>query len=385
MRGLVRTLCAAGAIAILASARLAASAASPVPLTLATDPAPRPAAAYFDGTAFGASAGPITASGYTVAPQNFASPYGPPRARATDLRDFAARVSLSPVLALDLGYGLDDTGRFTRDDFGAQAFDGLFLSASALTSAYAPIGSYASYVGGSLNVANNVRVHVGTASYTPDRNGFAFQTFDTIGQPVGAFLDYSARTASSIMAGVSFDVARWGGFDATVARTNERPGLLGADIDSTALNLSAHVKFGDGWVTTASYGQALSKLDVKSPAITITPSDDALHRPSYALAIAKHGVFGDDSLGLSVSQPLPTDQGTNTFATIDNAQTAPVFVGRDHLLDNLKPETDIEVGYVTTFLDGSVALQTNAAYQMNFAGQNGTNSVSLLSRAKIKF
>ena len=49
------------------------------------------------------------------------------------------------------------------------------------------------------------------------------------------------------------------------------------------------------------------------------------------------------------------------------------------------PETDIEVGYVTTFLDGSLALQTNASYQMNFAGQTGANSVSLLSRARIKF
>jgi hypothetical protein len=47
--------------------------------------------------------------------------------------------------------------------------------------------------------------------------------------------------------------------------------------------------------------------------------------------------------------------------------------------------TDIEVGYVTTFLDGSLALQTNASYQMNFAGQTGANSVSLLSRARIKF
>ena len=36
-------------------------------------------------------------------------------------------------------------------------------------------------------------------------------------------------------------------------------------------------------------------------------------------------------------------------------------------------------------LDGSVALQANASYQMNYAGQNGANAVSLLSRARIKF
>ena len=48
-------------------------------------------------------------------------------------------------------------------------------------------------------------------------------------------------------------------------------------------------------------------------------------------------------------------------------------------------ETDFSVGYVTNFLDGAVALQTNAAYQTNAQGQRGATSVSLLSRAKIKF
>lgn len=234
-------------------------------------------------------------------------------------------------------------------------------------------------------VGNNVRVHLGAASYTQDRSAFTFETFDAIGQPVGALLNYGERTASSLMAGVSWNFARWGGVDATTARTSERPSLLGTNFDSSTLNLSAHVKFGDGWVTTASYGEALSKLDVKQSALSLTPSVDPLHRPSYAFAIAKHGVFGDNSLGLSVSQPMAADQNASAFATVDGGQSAPVFIGRDHLLDDLKPETDIEVGYVTTFLDGSVALQTNAAYQMNFAGQSGTNAVALLSRAKIKF
>ena len=49
------------------------------------------------------------------------------------------------------------------------------------------------------------------------------------------------------------------------------------------------------------------------------------------------------------------------------------------------PETDIQVGYVTNFLNGAVALQTNAAFQTNYQGQPGATSVALLSRAKIKF
>ena len=49
------------------------------------------------------------------------------------------------------------------------------------------------------------------------------------------------------------------------------------------------------------------------------------------------------------------------------------------------PESDFQLGYITNFMDGAVALQTNAAYQTNFQGQPGATSVSLLSRAKIKF
>jgi hypothetical protein len=66
-------------------------------------------------------------------------------------------------------------------------------------------------------------------------------------------------------------------------------------------------------------------------------------------------------------------------------QGRPQFFSRSNMLEGTTPETDIEVGYVTTFLDGSLALQTNAAYQMNVAGQNGATSVQLLSRARIKF
>ena len=40
---------------------------------------------------------------------------------------------------------------------------------------------------------------------------------------------------------------------------------------------------------------------------------------------------------------------------------------------------------MTTFMDGALALQANAGYQMNVAGLGGTNAVSVISRAKINF
>ena len=54
-------------------------------------------------------------------------------------------------------------------------------------------------------------------------------------------------------------------------------------------------------------------------------------------------------------------------------------------LSNRAEETDFQLGYVTNFLDRAVALQANAGYQTNTQGQPGATSVSLLSRAKIKF
>jgi len=382
MRGVAKIFCAAaGAAFCLAGLASAADSTRPksVAFTLAGQLSDRPASAYLSGIPFAASAGPVSASGVVLTRTNFDSAYGPPAPRSVDLRDFATSVSLAPEIALNLGYQLDDAGRFVRTDFSG-AFDGLFLSPSATGSDVSPTGGRASYVGGTWLLADELKLNFGAASYAPQQSVDPFDSFSTIGKPVGALVDYGSRTANSLMAGVSWDFARWGGLDVTATKSGARDGLLNDTIDTTALAVSAHVKFGNGWVTTASYGEAMTKLDLKPQALTQAPGDE-LHRGGYALAVAKHGVFGDDAIGLSVSRPATVD----AFATVDNAQAQTVYIGRDHLLADLKPETDIEVGYVTTFLDGSLALQTNAAYQMNFAGQNGTNAVSLLSRAKIKF
>jgi hypothetical protein len=105
---------------------------------------------------------------------------------------------------------------------------------------------------------------------------------------------------------------------------------------------------------------------------------------SYAISVAKRGVFGNDAMGVAITRPA-AGSADSEFALMSADDARPQFFAGNRLLDGPSPETDFEVGYVTTFLDGSVALQANAAYQMNFAGQSGANAVSLLSRAKIKF
>jgi hypothetical protein len=107
-----------------------------------------------------------------------------------------------------------------------------------------------------------------------------------------------------------------------------------------------------------------------------------LREQSYSVAIAKRGVFGEDALGLSFSRPAPSMAAS--LSSLSASGDVPLTVAQGMPLGRAQ-ETDIQVGYVTTFLDGAVALQTNAGYQTNAQGQPGATSVSLLSRAKIKF
>jgi hypothetical protein len=362
-----------------------------VPVSIVSqNPLPRSAGDYLVGSSFSVTlAGPsgqISESGELLPAPFFTSPYGPPGPRQPDFRNLAARIALSPELSLDLGYQLDDAGRFGLLVPATNTVDGLFLSGGALGLSPTPFGT-SSYAGASLKLSDEFKLHLGDAIATRDRNAVSANSFSTIGRPVDALLDLGARTANSFFAGVSFDSGSWGSIDLTASRTTaQQQAIFGSaaipELSTSALDVTANVKFDSGWVTTASYGEGLTKLDVKPSALALSSAGE-LHRTGYALAVAKHGVFGDDALGLSVSRPTDPEGG---YATFSGHVSQPAFIGADHLLMiNQTPETDIEVGYVTNFLDGAVALQTNAAYDMNFQGQNGANAVQLLSRAKIKF
>jgi hypothetical protein len=138
------------------------------------------------------------------------------------------------------------------------------------------------------------------------------------------------------------------------------------------------VGLGGGWVTTASYSEGSTQLELRPGAFA---PDASLHSESYGVAVAKHGLFSkNDALGVAFARPAPNFSSTFTTDTSNDLQ----FFGRDKLLGTA-PETDIELGYKTEFFGDSFALQANASYQMNFGGQPNNNAVSLLSRAKIKF
>ncbi len=99
-------------------------------------------------------------------------------------------------------------------------------------------------------------------------------------------------------------------------------------------------------------------------------------------------MFGqDDSVGFALSRPIHVYQGgVDLTAATGVDSDSNVIVSHEHVsLASATPETDIEAGYVTSFLDGALSLQANTAYQMNVDGRTNVNAVTFLSRASINF
>jgi len=205
--------------------------------------------------------------------------------------------------------------------------------------------------------------------------------------------DRAQGFAQTGFAGLNWNVAPWADLSLVARQASARgpaaivqSGFSPAKASAQTLGVTGKVAFGKGWVTSFSYNEGITQLDLR-PAGNLLAPDNAQHGRSYGVAIAKHGLFGDDALGLEVSRPSPSPLGG---VDLGDATTADPFDGfisstTRPILSSNTQETDLQLGYVTTFLDGALALQANAGYQMNSSGQPGNNGVAVLSRAKINF
>jgi len=293
-------------------------------------------------------------------------------------RAFASSTLLSPNLAMDSGRGLDVASRLLSYGGGAQPF------LSAVSAPYLSLANGGRYGGFTYAPADNVRLRAGVALSSERLDRFSFDPAAPSG-PLA--LTYDASQSKSLLGGISWDATSALGLDFT-AISSERSGVplgfgnaaaISPKAATQALGVSAHMDIGQGWVTTASFSDGLTQLDQRD-----TAGATSLHEQSYSFAIAKHGLFGDDALGLAFSRPAPSMAGSFATGLTASSELPPLVVAQG-LGAGRATESDIQLGYVTNFLDGAVALQTNAAYQTNFQGQPGATSVSLLSRAKIKF
>ena len=298
-------------------------------------------------------------------------------ALSNGLPTFAASTLLSSNLALDSGSGLDAASRFLAYNGALQPF------LSPVSAPYLSLANGGHYGGFTFVPTANLRLRVGAAINSERLDHFSFD----VAQPPGPLaLTYDASQTKSLLGGLSWDVSSALGLEVT-GISSERSGVplgfgnaapIAPKAATQAVSVAAHMDIGQGWVTTATFGEDLTQLEGRDGAGPVS-----LHEQSYSFAIAKHGLFGDDALGLSFSRPAPSLANNFAGGLTASGDLPPVMVAQG--LPGRAPESDFQLGYVTNFLGGAVALQTNAAYQTNFQGQPGATSVSLLSRAKIKF
>lgn len=304
-----------------------------------------------------------------------------PADTAIGLTSFAGSTVLSPTLALDSGQGLDIGARFTNYDRSASPF------LVPVNAPYLGLANGGRYAGITFVPSPDLRMRLGASINSERLDRFRF---DPIAPTGPLALTYDASQTRSLLGGVSWDVTSAIGFDVT-AISSERNGVplgfanaaqLSSKARTNAFGVSAHADIGRGWVTTASFSEGMTQLDQRG-----SLNNALVREQSYSLAIAKHGLFGStDTLGFAFIRPAPGMAGSFS-SLIGSGELPPLVVSQAPAFAGRAPaaETDFSVGYVTNFLDGAVALQTNAAYQTNAQGQRGATAVSLLSRAKIKF
>jgi hypothetical protein len=329
-----------------------------------------------------ASAYELSSSGFSLRAESAASltsVSAQPLAVRNDA--FVISTPLSPTLALDSGRKLDVATRFTNYDDAPEPF------LSPVKAPYLALANGGRYTGVTFAPASNFRMRLGASINSERLDRF---NFDPIAPSGPLALSYDASQTRSILGGVSWDINSAIGLDFT-AISSDRSGVplgfanaasIAPRARTDAFSIAAHADIGSGWVTTASFSQGMTQLDRKG-----TSGTSMVREQSYSLAIAKHGLFsGDDALGIAFTRPAPSMAGS--FSSLMGSGDAPPLVVSQSPafgVGRAAQENDISVGYITNFLDGAVALQTNAAYQTNVQGQRGATGVSLLSRAKIKF
>lgn len=294
---------------------------------------------------------------------------GSGQAAQLQLSSFAASLALTPTFALDGGYRIDTARRFASYD---QVLDPLRDTGSFL--ALADGGRYA----GLTAIANSdLGLRLGVSNWTGRLDNPAAD-----GSAIGLPAIYDTSHVNSVLAGVTWNFNDWVGvgFNAISSFRSGMPlgyanvAPLTQSAATQALQISARVNLGSNWVTTAAFGEGLTQLRQRDGVPT------SLDAQTFAITVAKRGVFGGDAVGFSFSRPAP---GVGGFGSLVNAtgDLPPVMAA----IAARTPETDFQLGYVTSFLHDRLVLQTNAAFQVNPEGQSGASAVSLLSRAKIKF
>lgn len=285
---------------------------------------------------------------------------------------FASSLALSPTLAFDTGYRIDVAARFT-------GFGGVSSPLVGMGGSFLALADAGRYAGATWAPNTALTARIGVSAWNSRLDNVTFDSTAATGLPFAQ--DRSSVT--SVLAGVSFSPAEWVSLGVNAISTFRRntpmaygpSSPLGEQANTNALEVTARFNLGNDWVTTTHFAQGVTQLNQRSG---FSGNFDS---QAYSITVAKHGVFGNDAVGFSVSRPAAGMIGSfASFAAAGDLPPMMLAPARD-----AAPETDLQLGYVTSFFGGRLALQANAGYQLNPQGQSGATAVSVLSRAKIKF
>ena len=266
--------------------------------------------------------------------------------------------------------------------------DASFISALAFISPFLSLTENATFVAASLKVGQGVTLDLARAESEQD----TMHAFDdevlTVEEHLMSLAEDPSRprAAQNTVASISWPLASWGALGLTVAQTEEQNSTLGTleggalaltnEASTISVGLGAQVDLGDDWLLSASWSHGTTEITSVSGGLMHDFS--GVESEAYGLAVSRIGVLGkSDSIGIAISRPLHITNGFGTLTASTGVTEAREIIYSSEGVDlaSATPETDFEVGYTAALAQG-LALQANAVYQQNVAGEAGQDAVA---------
>jgi len=306
-----------------------------------------------------------------------------------ELNDVIVRAKLSDDASMIVGYNASPVGHLNTLDLAAsEAYDGLFMSASAMNSPYLALTSDAKFMGAGVKLADDVTLTFGHAATEETGLDIYEDGVISIEESLAQLTQDPShmRSAENTVASMSWRFAPWGVAGFNLAHTSEENSLLGtqeqgalaltADAATSSVGFGARMNLGDDWVASVSYTRGTT--DASPVAGGLFQSFSSIESEAYGVALSKLGVFGEsDSLGVAISRPLHITGGSAVIhASTGVTEEREILYSTEVInLASSTPETDYEVGY-TARLDDNLTLQASAMYQQNVGGEAGEDAVA---------
>lgn len=305
------------------------------------------------------------------------------------LSDIIVRARLNEEATLIVGQNAAPQGQLNALDLAASdAYDGLFLSASALNSPFMALTEDAQLMGASVALSDTLSLSFGHAR-AQQETALGLEDEILTAEEAAAYLAQDpshVRSADNTAAALSWTFAPWGVAGVNVVQSDETNSLLGSNetgalaltstASTTSIGFGARFDLADDWVATASWSRG--STEATPVANGLVQSFSAIEAQAYGIALAKRGVFGEnDTFGIAVSRPLHITSGTAVMTASTGVTEAREIVYATEVLNlaSSTPETDIELGYSARIGD-SLSLQASAMYQQNAGGVSGEDAVA---------